>query len=123
MKLMLVVPICTLFCSLLLAFAVTQCRLKEKSIYRVLFFFPSVTPYPLQMVSSGLLYFIPDHGNFKQFFKQRGSFWTYTFLDRRYKDSTCLYCSNSDLAGSWILYGHVCGGYGMESQQRSMNRL
>ena len=53
-----------------------------------------------------------DHGNFKQFFKQRGSFWTDTFLDRRYKDSTCLYCSNSDLAGSWILYGHVCGGYG-----------
>ena len=42
LKLMLVVPICTLFCSLLLAFAVTQCRLKEKSIYRVLFFFPSV---------------------------------------------------------------------------------
>ena len=35
LKLMLIVPICTLFCSLLLAFAVTQCRLKEKSIYRV----------------------------------------------------------------------------------------
>lgn len=41
-KLLIVVPIITLSISLLLAFILVQCKLREKSIYRTLFFFPSI---------------------------------------------------------------------------------
>lgn len=41
-KLMLVVPIVTLFFSLIFGFVLTQSKLKEKSFYRAVFFFPSV---------------------------------------------------------------------------------
>ena len=41
-KLMLAVPVVTLFFSLLLAFVISQCKLKEKGLYRMLFFFPSI---------------------------------------------------------------------------------
>lgn len=42
LKLMLVVPVVTLSLSLLLAFVLTQCKVKEKALYRTLFFFPSI---------------------------------------------------------------------------------
>ena len=41
-KLMMVVPVVTLFCSLILAYVISQCKLKEKGVYRTLFFFPSI---------------------------------------------------------------------------------
>lgn len=41
-KLLIVVPIITLSISLLLAFILVQCKLREKSVYRTLFFFPSI---------------------------------------------------------------------------------
>lgn len=41
-KLMLAVPPVTLCLSLLLAFTLTQCKLRDKGIYRTLFFFPSI---------------------------------------------------------------------------------
>ena len=41
-KLMIAVPVFTLLLSLLLAFVISQCRLREKGLYRTLFFFPSV---------------------------------------------------------------------------------
>lgn len=40
--LMLVVPVVTLFISVVLAVMVTQVKFKEKALYRILFFFPSV---------------------------------------------------------------------------------
>lgn len=42
MKLLLVVPVVTLFFSLIFAFLLTQSRIREKSFYRSVFFFPSV---------------------------------------------------------------------------------
>lgn len=42
LKLMLVVPIVTLALSLLFAFLLTQTKLREKELYRVIFFFPSI---------------------------------------------------------------------------------
>jgi len=42
LKLMAVVPVITLFFSLIFAFILTQSKLKEKSFYRLIFFFPSI---------------------------------------------------------------------------------
>ena len=41
-KLMAVVPVITIFCSLVLAFVVNQCKLKEMVLYRTLFYFPNI---------------------------------------------------------------------------------
>ncbi len=50
--LMLVVPVVTLFFSVLLAVMVTQGNFKEKALYRVLFFFPSV----LSLIVVGIIW-------------------------------------------------------------------
>ena len=42
LRLMAVVPAVTVFLAMLFAFALTQSKLKEKGIYRILFFFPSI---------------------------------------------------------------------------------
>lgn len=42
LKLMAAVPIITLFFSLIFAFVLTQSKLREKSFYRLVFFFPSI---------------------------------------------------------------------------------
>ena len=41
-KLMAVVPVITIFCSLVLAFVLNQCKLKEMVLYRTLFYFPKI---------------------------------------------------------------------------------
>lgn len=41
-KLMAVVPVITIFCSLVLAFVLNQCKLKEKVLYRTIFYFPNI---------------------------------------------------------------------------------
>lgn len=41
-KLMAVVPVITVFCSLVLAFVLNQCKLKEMVLYRTLFYFPNI---------------------------------------------------------------------------------
>lgn len=41
-KLMAVVPVITIICSLVLAFVLNQCKLKEMVLYRTLFYFPNI---------------------------------------------------------------------------------
>ena len=41
-KLMAVVPVITIFCSLVLAFALNHCKLKEMVLYRTIFYFPNI---------------------------------------------------------------------------------
>ena len=41
-KLMAVVPVITIFCSLVLAFVLNQCKLKEMVLYRTFFYFPNI---------------------------------------------------------------------------------
>lgn len=41
-KLMAVVPVITIFCSLVLAFVLNQCKLKERALYRTIFYFPNI---------------------------------------------------------------------------------
>lgn len=41
-KLMAVVPVITIFCSMVLAFVLNQCKLKEMVLYRTLFYFPNI---------------------------------------------------------------------------------
>lgn len=41
-KLMAVVPVITIFCSLVLAFVLNQCKLKEMVLYRTVFYFPNI---------------------------------------------------------------------------------
>jgi len=41
-KLTAVVPVITIFCSLVLAFVLNQCKLKEMVLYRTLFYFPNI---------------------------------------------------------------------------------
>ena len=45
LRLMAVVPLVTIFLSVVFAFALTQSKLREKGIYRVLFFFPSILSF------------------------------------------------------------------------------
>ena len=40
--LMAVVPVITIFCSLVLAFVLNQCKLKEMVLYRTIFYFPNI---------------------------------------------------------------------------------
>ena len=41
-KLMAVVPVITIFCSLVLAFVLNQCKLKEMVLYRTIFYFQNI---------------------------------------------------------------------------------
>ena len=41
-KLLSVVPVITIFCSLVLAFVLNQCKLKEMVLYRTIFYFPNI---------------------------------------------------------------------------------
>ena len=41
-KLVAVVPVITIFCSLVLAFVLNQCKLKEMVLYRTIFYFPNI---------------------------------------------------------------------------------
>ena len=41
-KLMAVVPVITIFCSLVLTFVLNQCKLKEMVLYRTIFYFPNI---------------------------------------------------------------------------------
>ena len=41
-KLMAVVPVISIFCSLVLAFVLNQCKLKEMVLYRTIFYFPNI---------------------------------------------------------------------------------
>lgn len=41
-KLTAVVPVITIFCSLVLAFVLNQCKLKEMVLYRTIFYFPNI---------------------------------------------------------------------------------
>ena len=41
-KLMAVVPVITIFCSLVLAFVLNQCKLTEMVLYRTIFYFPNI---------------------------------------------------------------------------------
>ena len=41
-KLMAGVPVITIFCSLVLAFVLNQCKLKERVLYRTIFYFPNI---------------------------------------------------------------------------------
>ena len=41
-KLMAVVPVITIFCSLVLAFVLNQCKLKEMVLYRTILYFPNI---------------------------------------------------------------------------------
>ena len=41
-KLMAVVPVIPIFCSLVLAFVLNQCKLKEMVLYRTIFYFPNI---------------------------------------------------------------------------------
>ncbi|WP_322183693.1 carbohydrate ABC transporter permease [Neglectibacter caecimuris] len=70
-KLLLVVPVFSLSISLILAFTIVQCNLKEKSLYRTLFFFPSI----LSLTVDGIIWafvFHPTMGILNGFLKQIG---------------------------------------------------
>ncbi|WP_404455546.1 sugar ABC transporter permease [Virgibacillus necropolis] len=57
--LMLIVPVATLFLSLVLAFILSNGRLREKDLYRTIFFFPSI----LSFVVIGILWSFIYHPN------------------------------------------------------------
>ena len=58
-KLLMVAPAVSVFFALLLAFAVTQSRLRERSFYRTVFFFPSI----VSMVVIGIIWSWVFHPN------------------------------------------------------------
>ena len=70
-KLMLVVPLITLFFSLVLAFVLTQSKLRERSFYRAVLFFPSI----ISLTVVGIVWsfiFHPTSGVVNQVLKNLG---------------------------------------------------
>ena len=58
-KLMAVVPVITIFCSLVLAFVLNQCKLKERVLYRTIFYFPNI----VSLTVVGLIWSFVFHPN------------------------------------------------------------
>lgn len=58
-KLMAVVPVITIFCSLVLAFVLNQCKLKEMVLYRTLFYFPNI----ISLTVVGIIWSFVFHPN------------------------------------------------------------
>ena len=58
-KLMAVVPVITIFCSLVLAFVLNQCKLKEMVLYRTLFYFPNI----VSLTVVGIIWSFVSHSN------------------------------------------------------------
>ena len=58
-KLMAVVPVITIFCSLVLAFVLNQCKLKEMVLYRTLFYFPNI----VSLTVVGIIWSFVSHPN------------------------------------------------------------
>ena len=58
-KLMAVVPVITIFCSLVLAFVLNQCKLKEMVLYRTLFYFPNI----VSLTGVGIIWSFVFHPN------------------------------------------------------------
>ena len=58
-KLMAVVPVITIFCSLVLAFVLNQCKLKEMVLYRTLFYFPNI----VSLTVEGIIWSFVFHPN------------------------------------------------------------
>jgi len=58
-KLLAVAPAVTVFCALILAFAVTQSKLRERSFYRTVFFFPAI----VSMTVIGIVWSFVFHPN------------------------------------------------------------
>ena len=58
-KLMAVVPVITIFCSLVLAFVLNQCKLKEMVLYRTIFYFPNI----VSLTVVGLIWRFVFHPN------------------------------------------------------------
>ena len=58
-KLMAVVPVITIFCSLVLAFVLNQCKLKEMVLYRTIFYFPNI----VSLTVVGIIWSFAFHPN------------------------------------------------------------
>lgn len=58
-KLMAVVPVITIFCSLVLAFVLNQCKLKEMVLYRTIFYFPNI----VSLTAVGIIWSFVFHPN------------------------------------------------------------
>ena len=58
-KLMAVVPVITIFCSLVLAFVLNQCKLKEMVLYRTIFYFPNI----ISLTVVGIIWSFVFHPN------------------------------------------------------------
>ena len=58
-KLMAVVPVITIFCSLVLAFVLNQCKLKEMVMYRTIFYFPNI----VSLTGVGIIWSFVFHPN------------------------------------------------------------
>lgn len=58
-KLMAVVPVITIFCSLVLAFVLNQCKLKERVLYRTIFYFPNI----VSLTVVGIIWSFAFHPN------------------------------------------------------------
>ncbi len=89
LKLLLVVPVLTLFFSLIFAFLLTQSKLREKGFYRAVFFFPSV----ISLTVVGIIWsfvFNPTKGilnHFLEFIRQDA--WKHAWLG---ESKTALWC-------------------------------
>ena len=68
-KLMAVVPVITIFCSLVLAFVLNQCKLKEMVLYRTLFYFPNI----VSLTVGGIIWSFVFHPNVGIVKKIRGA--------------------------------------------------
>lgn len=108
-KLMLVVPAVTLFLSLIFAFLITQSKLREKEVYRVLLFFPSI----ISLTVVGIVWsfvFNPSMGILNDLLQKIGlSGWTRPWLG---DEKTALWCVAATLvwqAAGYYMVMYIAG--------------
>lgn len=88
-KLMAVVPVITIFCSLVLAFVLNQCKLKEMVLYRTIFYFPNI----VSLTVVGIIWSFVFHPNVGIVNKILGAVWLESLQRSWLGDSkTALWC-------------------------------
>ncbi|MFR8459717.1 MAG: carbohydrate ABC transporter permease [Ruthenibacterium lactatiformans] len=110
-KLLAVVPVITIVFALILAFMLSQTKLRERGLYRTVFYFPNI----ISLTVVGIIWsfvFHPNMGIVNSPFEICWVGHPCTSVGRRCKDRIMVYCRYACLAGYRLLYDHAYGGDG-----------
>ena len=109
--LMLVVTVMTMATALFLAYTLTQSKLRERNLYRILFFFPNVLSIVV-IGDSVYKYLFSKYRSSEQYAKSNRTWKLVSRMVGRKRNCSLGSGTSYGLAGCGILYGHVSCGDG-----------